>query len=104
MVFVQADDRKPGGYLASYLIFERVTELNGAMTLSVKRRVGEAMCHHEFSRAFGAVMIKQEKPRIQEPCEQMPAWFQHAIALSPHDIYIRYEYIGDRMENQIERG
>jgi hypothetical protein len=102
MVFVKSDDRKPGGDLTTYLVFERVTELSGAMVLFVKRCVREAMCHHEFSRAFGPVMIKEEKPRIHETCEQMAAWFQYAIALSPHNIYIRHEYIGDRMENQIE--
>jgi hypothetical protein len=104
MVLVKADDRKPGGDLTAYLVFERVTELGRAIVLPVKHCVGEPMCHHECSRALGGVMIEEEKPRIHETREQMAAWFQYAIALSPHRIYIRHEYIGDRMENQIEGG
>ena len=104
MVFVKSDDRKPGGDLTAYFVFERVTELGGAIVLPVKHCVWEAMRHHECPCALGGIMIEKEKPRIHETGEQVAAWFQHAIALSPHNIYIRHEYIGNRMENQIEGG
>jgi hypothetical protein len=61
--------------LAAYLVFERMTELSGAMVFPIKHCVGKTMRHNEFPRSFGSVMIKQEKPRIHEPREQIPARF-----------------------------
>ena len=67
-VFVQTYDRKPGRYLTSDLIFERVAELCWAIAAG-KRRVGEAVFHNECSCLFGCVVVEEEEARVHEPRE-----------------------------------
>jgi hypothetical protein len=111
MVFVAAHDGEPGCDLTSNLIFQRVAKFSWTVTFAPLSQIvvealgcciGEFVFYDKRSAAFSLIVVKEEEAGVHESRKQIATRPQHSGALLPNRVYVRHEYIGDRMEDQVK--